>query len=142
MTAFRIFLRFIFIFEVFRYKIFNIFFLFFFFKSKVLYLLSQVKITLNIYIFMLLKDIFVVLQLFIFLGVFHYFAHHRPRVLNFNPRLSFDYFNPAIILIKKIIWSSKDMVWDESSQDWWFWQLKFYVWALKCVQITLYFTHR
>ena len=34
--------------------------LLFFFKSQVLYLLSQVKITLNIYFFMFLKDIFVV----------------------------------------------------------------------------------
>ena len=67
-----------------------------------LYLLLQVKITLNIYIFMLVKDFFVVLQPFIFLGVFHYFGHHRcPASQIFNPRLSFDYFNPAIILIKK-----------------------------------------
>ena len=36
-----------------------------FFRVKVLYLLSQVKITLNIYIFMFLKDIFNVLQPYI-----------------------------------------------------------------------------
>ena len=70
--------------------------------SKVLYLLSQVKVTLNIYIFILLKDIFVVLQPFMFLGVFHYFSHHRrPKPQIFNPRLCFNYFNTAIILINK-----------------------------------------
>ena len=53
---------------------------------------------------MLLKDIFGVLQPFIFLGVFHYFGpHRRPAFKIFNPRLSFDYFNPAIILIYKKI---------------------------------------
>ena len=46
------------------------FFSFFFFTSQVLNLLSQVKITLNIYIFKFLKDIFVVLQPYIILGVF------------------------------------------------------------------------
>ena len=51
---------------------------------------------------MFLKEIFVVLQPYIFLGVFHYFGHHsRPASQIFNPRLSFDYLNPAIILIKK-----------------------------------------
>ena len=41
--------------------------------------MSQVKITLNIYIFMFLKDIFVVLQPYIYVGVFHYYGHHvRP----------------------------------------------------------------
>jgi hypothetical protein len=51
---------------------------------------------------MLLKDIFVVFQLFIFLVVFTYFGHHRrPASPIFNPRLCFDYFNAAIILIKK-----------------------------------------
>ena len=51
---------------------------------------------------MWLKDIFVVLQHYIFLGVFHYFCHHGPPLpYIFNPRLSFDYFIPAIILIKK-----------------------------------------
>ena len=76
--------------------------LFLFVKSKVLYLLSQVKIPLNIYIFMFLKNIFVVLQPYIFLGVFHYFGNHgSPASQIFNPRLSFNYFNPAIILINK-----------------------------------------
>ena len=52
--------------------------------------------------FYVLKDISVVLQPYIFLGVFHYFGHHgRPPSQIFNPRLSFNYFNPAIILIKK-----------------------------------------
>ena len=32
------------------------------------------------------------------------------------------------------------MVWDQSSQDWWFWTPKYHVWALKCVQISSYFT--
>ena len=51
---------------------------------------------------MLLKDIFVVLQPYIFLGVFHYFGHHcRPASQIFNLRLSLDFFNQAIILIKK-----------------------------------------
>ena len=53
---------------------------------------------------MLLKDIFVVLQPFVIFGVFHYFGHHRrPASQIFTPRLSFDYFNPAINLIKKIV---------------------------------------
>ena len=44
----------------------------------------------------------VVLQPYIFLGVFHYFVHNgHPASKMFNPRLSFDYFNPATILIKK-----------------------------------------
>ena len=51
---------------------------------------------------MFLKDIFVVLQPFSFLGVFHYFGYPgRPASQIFNPCLSFDFFNPAIILIKK-----------------------------------------
>ena len=51
---------------------------------------------------MFLKDILVVLQPFIFLGIFHYFGHHgRPTSQIFNPRLSFDSFNPEIILIQK-----------------------------------------
>ena len=66
------------------------------------YLLSQVEITLNIYIFMFLKDLFVVLQSYIFLGVFHYFGHYGcPTSQILKSNLSFDYFNPAIILIKK-----------------------------------------
>ena len=84
----------------------------FFFKSKVLLLLSQVKITLNIYIFMLLNDILVVLKPFILLGVFHYFGHHcRPASQIFNLRLSFDYFNPAIILIKKKLRFGRFKIW-------------------------------
>ena len=76
--------------------------LLFFFKSKVLNLLSQVKITLNIKIFMFLKDILVVLKPYIILGVFHYFGHHgRPASQIFNPRLSLNYFSPAIIFIDK-----------------------------------------
>ena len=76
-------------------------FYFSFFNSKVLYLLSQVKTTLNIYTFMFLMDIFVVLQPCIVLGV-HYFGHHgRPASQIFNRLLSFDYFNPAIIFIHK-----------------------------------------
>ena len=49
-----------FYFSIFKNEIFNV--LFFTFKSKVLYLLSQNKITLN----MSLKDIFVVFQPYIF----------------------------------------------------------------------------
>ena len=52
---------------------------------------------------MFLKDILVVLHPSTFLGVFHYFGHHgRPASQIFNPRLSFNYFNPAIILNKKL----------------------------------------
>ena len=37
----------------------------------------------------------------------------------FKPRLSFEYFNLAIILIKKnALWAFKEIVWEESSQDW------------------------
>ena len=65
--------------------------------------MSKVIITLNIYILMFLKDIFVILQPYKFLGVFHYFGQYgRPTSQIFNTRLSFDYFNPAIILIKKM----------------------------------------
>ena len=61
---------------------------------------------------MLVKDFFVVLQPFIFLGVFHYFGHHRcPASQIFNPRLSFDYFNPAIILITKKMRSWRLKIW-------------------------------
>ena len=52
--------------------------------------------------FCVFKWHFVVLQPYIILGVFHYFGHHcRPASQIFNPRLSLNYFNPAIILIKK-----------------------------------------
>ena len=72
----------------------------FFFKSKVVYLLSQVKLTLNIYIFRFLKDMFVVLQPYIFLGVFHNFCHRgRPASQTCHTRLFYDYFSPVIILI-------------------------------------------
>ena len=61
---------------------------------------------------MFLEDIFVVLQPYIFLGVFHYFGHHgRPASHIFNPPLSFDYFNPAIILIKKKLRFGRFKVW-------------------------------
>ena len=50
---------------------------------------------------MLLNDIFLVLQPFICLGVFHYYGHNRrPASQIFNPRHSCDYFTLAIILIK------------------------------------------
>ena len=45
-------------FEVFKNEIFNITFYFSNFKSKVLYVLSQVKITLNIYIFLCFQRTF------------------------------------------------------------------------------------
>ena len=51
---------------------------------------------------MFLKDIFVVLQPYILLGIFRSFDHHgRPTSKIFNPRLSFDYFNPALIFINE-----------------------------------------
>ena len=44
---------------------------------------------------MFLNDNFVVLQPYIFLGIFHYFGQHgRPAYQIFNPRLFFNYFNP------------------------------------------------
>ena len=55
-----------------------------FFSSKVLYLLSQVKITLNIYIFTFLKDIFVVLQPYIFLGGFFLNYFDKKNKLRFG----------------------------------------------------------
>ena len=70
--------------------------LFLFVKSKVLYLFSQVKITLNIYIFMFLKNIFVVLQPYIFLGVFHYLVTMAALHLKFSTRVS-----PSIILTQQ-----------------------------------------
>ena len=85
--------------EVFKNEIFNIMFNFSFSSQKCY---TQVKINLNTYIFMLLKDIFVILQPYIFLGVFCYFGHHgRPASQICNPRLSFESFNSAIILIQK-----------------------------------------
>jgi hypothetical protein len=61
---------------------------------------------------MSLKAIFVVLQPFIFLGVFHYFGHHhRPTSQIFDPRLSFNYFNPAIILINKKLHFGRFKIW-------------------------------
>ena len=51
---------------------------------------------------MFLNDLFVVLQPYMFLDVFHYFGHHgRPGYQTFHPRLFFNYCNPAIMLIKK-----------------------------------------
>ena len=51
---------------------------------------------------MFLKDFFVVLQPYIFKGVFHYFGHHgRPTSQIFNLGLSFEYFKPAIIVKSK-----------------------------------------
>ena len=60
--------------------------------SKMLYLMSQVKISLNIYIFMFLKDIFVVLQPHIFLGVFHYFGHHGRPAYQISNLIKLIYF--------------------------------------------------
>ena len=61
---------------------------------------------------MFLEDIFVVLQPYIFLGVFHYFGHHgRPASQIFNPRLSFNYFKQAIILIQKTLRFKRFKVW-------------------------------
>ena len=61
---------------------------------------------------MLLKDTFLFLQPFIFLGVFHYFGHHRQPAPNiFNPRLSFNYFYPAIILVFKKMSFGRFKIW-------------------------------
>ena len=94
--------------------------LLFFFNSKVLYLLSQVKITLNMNIFLFFKDIFVFLQPCIFWGVFYYFGHHGcPASQIFHPRLSFNYFNQAIILIKKKFRFGRFEVWFGPQQASW-----------------------
>ena len=88
---------FFFNFEVFRNEIFNIMFFFLlFFTSKVVYLMSQVKNTLNIYIFMLLKDSFVVWQPFIFLSVFTILVTIAVPHLKFTTRVS-----PSIILTQQ-----------------------------------------
>ena len=61
---------------------------------------------------MFLEDIFALLQPDTFLGVFHYFGHHgRPASQIFNPHLSFNYFNPAIILIQKKLRFGRFKVW-------------------------------
>ena len=120
------------LFLVFKNVTFNLI-LSFSFQVKSVMPSVTVKITLNIYIFMFLRVFF--LQPYIFLYVFHYFGHNgRPASQISNPRLSFDHFNQAIILIKKNCnLGVLRFVWDKSSQDWWFWALKFYVWALKYV---------
>ena len=59
-----------------------------------------------------LKDIFVVLQPYIILGVFHYFGHHRrPASQIFNLRPSFNYLNPANIFIPKKLRFGHFKVW-------------------------------
>ena len=129
-TTFKNKFRFFFLFKVLENEIFNIMFFSFlsFSKSKVSYLLSQVKITLTCFIFMFFKEWTFVLHFNMFLCVFHYFGNHgRPASQIFNPLLLFDYFNPAIILIKNSIWACKGVVWDQSNRDWWFWALKFHV---------------
>ena len=51
---------------------------------------------------MFVKGIFLFYTLVYFLGVFHYFGHHgRPASQIFNPLLSSNYFDQAIILIQK-----------------------------------------
>ena len=61
---------------------------------------------------MFLKDIFVVLKPYIFLGVIHYFGHHGcPTSQIFKPRPSSNYFNPGIFLIKKKLRFGRLEVW-------------------------------
>ena len=101
LNTFRIFLKNFSFLKGFRNKIFN----------KIVFFSFQVKSVIpsvtgknhsNYLDFMLLTVIFVVLQPFILLCVFHYFGHHRRLACQiFNLRLSFNYFNQAIILIKK-----------------------------------------
>ena len=68
------------------------------------YLLSQVQNHSNFLHFYVLmgfssSSFYTLINL---LGVFHYFGHHgRPASQIFNPLLTFDHFNPAIILIFK-----------------------------------------
>ena len=67
----------------------------FFCRSKVLYLLSQVKITLSIYLFMFKNYIFLVLQFFFtVLGIFKYFNIAKmPYLENLSHILNKNIFN-------------------------------------------------
>ena len=67
-----------------------------------LYLLSQVKITLNIYIFMFLKDTIVVLQSYVFLGFFTNLVTIAAPHLKILNRVC-----PSIILTQQPFWSKK-----------------------------------
>ena len=78
-------------------------FFFLLFLSKVSYLLSEVKITINFYIFFVFKGFFCfVLHPNIFFRCFSLFCLPWPPASQFfNLLLSFSYFDPVIILIKK-----------------------------------------
>ena len=90
------FLKDVFFLQVFKNKIFSIIFNYSFFKSKVLYLLSQVKTTINFYIYMYLKDTFVVLQLYIFQVFFSLFwSPRQPRISKFRPASLLQLFQPS-----------------------------------------------
>ena len=75
--------------------------MFFFPRSKVFYLLSQVKVILNIYIFYVFKgQFFCFISFFLFLGVIHCFGHHgRPASQIFNLCISFNYFHFVVTYI-------------------------------------------
>ena len=82
------------------------FFLVFFFKSKVLYLLSQVKITLNIYSLMFLNDIFV--------GWNHiyFMCFNTILVTMADPHLKLSTcVSPSIISTKQLFRSNKIALW-------------------------------
>ena len=118
---------------------------YFLFRSKMSYLLSQVKSFL-IFIFLCFNGYFFWFYTLIYLlNVFHNFGHHgRPASKNFNPLLSFDHFNHAIILInnnKKCVVGILRYGLGPKQPKLMFWALKFHIWALTYVQMSSYFTY-
>ena len=82
----------------------SICFILFFFKSKVSYLTSQVKIPLNLYTyFFSSSSVNIYFSPFLSLGgFFHYFGHHGRPHLKFSTR-----FSSLIILNQRSFWSKK-----------------------------------
>ena len=116
-------------FKVFKYKIFNKVF----YQSKIPFLLSPIKIT--SIVFNVFNGYFFVLHLSIFFRCFSIFwSPWPPRNSNFQPSSLRQLFQPSNHC-------ALSMVWDQSSQEWWFWALRFHVWALKYVQMRSYITH-
>ena len=74
----------------------------FFLSSQKCYTFCHRLKLLYIFTFICFKRLFRCFTTKYILGVFHYFSHHgRPASQIFKPRLSFNYLNPAIILIFK-----------------------------------------
>ena len=105
-------LRNFFIFGGFKNEIFIVMF-YYFFSSQKCHNFCHWSKTLYIFIFLCVYITFFLINAqYIFLDVFHYFGHHgRPASQIFNPRLSFDYFNQAIILIQKKLRFWRFKVW-------------------------------